>query len=80
MILIVVESLASDLGGRFSWHSRRGTLKVSQNKQTLRFCSQWARRSKMFSNKQAKIPLCDVRGQELSQEWQRWARREETVR
>jgi hypothetical protein len=34
----------------------------------------------MFSNKQAKIPSSDLRGQELSQEWQRWARREETVR
>jgi hypothetical protein len=27
VMLMVVESLASDLSGRFSWHSRRGTLK-----------------------------------------------------
>jgi hypothetical protein len=31
-MLMVVESLASDVGGRFSWYSRRGKLKSLTNK------------------------------------------------
>ncbi|KAN0120296.1 Fungal specific transcription factor domain containing protein [Hyaloscypha variabilis] len=40
----------------------------------------WARRSKMFSCKQAVLPSSGITGRELSLAWRRWAQKEEIVR